>query len=87
MIGLYGLEVSLIISVGMSNVAGAAKESCLAALGMYGGSRTLHERGLLLTAFQIIGPQLICTIAKIGAVVFRTLARPYYLVCVASSNC
>lgn len=43
MIGFYGLVVSLIITVGMSNVAGAAKDSCTAALGTDARSRTLRE--------------------------------------------
>jgi len=68
-IGFFGPVVSLIISIGMSNVAGATKKSCTAAAIFVaycvGNVRCLcwsfSLSSLLSDSWQIIGPQLIKT--------------------------
>ncbi|KAL9128267.1 MAG: hypothetical protein Q9217_003029 [Psora testacea] len=65
-IGFFGPVVSLIISIGMANVAGATKKSCTAAA-IFVAYCVGNSRADLITS-QIIGPQLIKT---------QTLKRHY----------
>lgn len=70
LIGFFGPVVSLIISIGMANVAGATKKSCTAAaiFVAYCVGNVSHCHNLsslmvqfLISVLQIIGPQLIKT--------------------------